>query len=259
MEIPSKSILVPVDFTEKAEYAFQHAIIMSKYVNRNIVLLNIIKKENQRAAALARLEDWAKQMEQKYNQKSVCIIRRGNIFKGIKAAAIEINSLMIIMGLHNPKRALKTIIGSNIPFYVVQASPFSEKISDVVVPFDYNEKARVQVNWVILLSKYFSCNINILKPYIESNYKNEKMKRNMYFVKKILDDKEVIYGIRTSRRGDKFNDAIYNFAREINADLIFIMSYDFKKFVLKAEKFGMKIPVLCINPATNTTILPGKY
>ena len=74
----------------------------------------------------------------------------------------------------------------------------------------------------------------------------------------MLDDKEVIYGIRTSKRGVKFNDAIYDFAKEINADLIFIMSYDFKKFILKATKFGLKLPVLCINPAA-TTILPGKY
>lgn len=259
MEIPSKSILVPVDFTEKAEYAFQHAIIMSKYVNREIIILHIIKKDAERPQALVRLEDWGKQMEQKYQHKSIPIIRKGDIFKGIKTTAIEINALMIIMGLHNPKRAMKTIVGSNIPFYLVQEQPYREKITDVVVPFDYNEKARVQINWVILLSKYFQCNINILKPFIESNYKNEKMKKNMYFIKKMLDDKEVIYGVRTAKRGAKFNEAIYDFAKEINADLIFIMSYDFKKFILKASKFGMKVPVLCINPATNTTILPGKY
>ncbi len=259
MEIPSKSILIPVDFTEKAEYAFQHAIIISKYVNRDIVIMHIIKKDSEKVQALALLEDWGKQMEGKYGYKPIPIVRKNDIFKGIKTTAIEINALMIIMGLHNPKRAMKTIIGSNIPFYLVQESPFREKIIDVVVPFDDNEKARVQINWVILLSKYFNCNINILKPFIESNHKNEKMKRNMYFIKKLLDDKAVIYGIRTSKRGAKFNDAIYDFAKEINADLIFIMSYDFKKFILKASKFGLKIPVLCINPATNTTILPGKF
>lgn len=259
MEIPSKSILVPVDFTEKAEYAFQHAIIMSKYVNRDIVIMHIVNKDNERPQALARLEDWGKKMEEKYQIKSIPIIYKGDIFKGIKSTAIEINALMIIMGLHNPKRAMKTIIGSNIPFYLVQESPFREKIVDVVVPFDYDEKARVQINWVILLSKYFQSNINIIKPYIESNYKNEKMKKNMYFIKKTLDEKEVIYGVRTAKRDAKFNDAIYDFAKEINADLIFIMSYSFKKFILKASKYGLKVPVLCINPATNTTILPGKY
>jgi len=259
MEIPSKSILIPVDFTDKAEFALQYALIMSKYIKREIVLLHIIKKDKERTEATVRIEDWAKTMEAKYGIKTIPIVRKGDIFKGIKTTAIEINALIIIMGLHNPKRALKTIIGSNIPFYLVQAPPINEKIKDVVVPFDYNEKARVQLNWVILLSKYFECNINIIKPYIESNAKNEKMKKNMYFIKKVLDDKEVIYGVRTAKRGDKFNDAIYDFAKEISADLIFIMSYDFKKFILKATKFGLKIPVMCINPATNTMLLPGKY
>lgn len=259
MEIPSKSILVPVDFTDKAEFAFQHAIIMAKYVKREIVLLHIVKKDNERTQALVQIEEWAKNMEQKYGHKAIPIIRKGDIFKGLKTTAIEINALIIIMGLHNPKRALKTIIGSNIPFYLVQAPPQSEKIKDIVVPFDYNEKARVQLNWVIILSKYFECNINIIKPYIESNARNEKMKKNMYFIKKVLDDKEVIYGVRTTKRDVKFNDAIYDFAKEINADLIFIMSYDFKKFILKGSKFGLKVPVMCINPATNTMLLPGKY
>ncbi|MGQ9848139.1 MAG: universal stress protein [Bacteroidales bacterium] len=259
MEIPSKSILVPVDFTDKAEFAFQHALIMAKYIKREIVLLHIIKKDNERTQALVRLEEWAKNMEQKYGHKAIPIIQKGNIFKGLKKAALEINALVIIMGLHNPKRALKTIIGSNIPFYLVQASPQSEKIKDIVVPFDYNEKARVQLNWVVILSKYFGCNINIIKPFIESNARNEKMKNNMYFIKKVLEEKGIVYGVRTSKRGVKFNDAIYDFAKEINADLIFIMSYNFKKFILKASKYDSKIPVLCINPATNTMILPGKY
>lgn len=258
MEIPNKAILVPIDFTEKAEYALQHALIISQYVQREIVILHVIKKDKERTEATVRLEDWGKNMEQKYNRKLIPIVRKGDIFKGIKTTAIEINALLIVMGLHNPKRALKTIIGSKIPFILVQDKPQSELIKDIVVPFDYNEKARVQLNWAILLSKYFKCNINIIKPYIESNVKNEKMKRNIYFIKKVLDEKEVIYGVRTSKRGEKFNEAIYDFAKEIKADLIFIMSYDFKKFILKAEKFGMKIPVMCINPAT-TTILPGKY
>jgi nucleotide-binding universal stress UspA family protein len=259
MEIPSKSILIPVDFTESAEYAFEHALIMSKYMHRDIVILHIINKDSEHTEALVRIEDWGKKMHEKYGVNPIPIVRKGDIFKGIKTTAIEINALMIVMGLHNAKRALKTIIGSNIPFYLVQAQPKNDKINDIVVPFDYNEKARVQLNWASLLCKYFQCNINILKPYIESNSKNEKMKKNVYFIKKVLDDKEVIYGIKTTKREDKFSDAIYLFAKEINADLIFIMSYDFKKFILKTDKFGMKFPVLCINPATNTMILPGKY
>ncbi len=259
MELTEKSILVPVDFTENSEFAFQHALQFSKFIKKNITLLHIIKKDAEQPFAMENLKQFAKKMQEKHNVECTLIVRRGDIFKAIKAAAIEINALLIVMGLHSAKRAIKVIIGSNIPFYLIQAPPINERLTDIVVPVDYNEKNRVQMNWVTLLSKYFDCNINIIKPFISSNYKNEKMKKNMYFIRQILDSKGIVFGIRTSKRDSKFNNSIYEFANEINADAIFIMSYHFKKFILKAKTFGLKVPVLCINPATNTTILPGRY
>ena len=259
MELTDKSIIVSVDFTENSEFAFQHALQMSKYIKKNISLLHIIKKDREQSEAMAKLVEFEKKMHEKYGVESYPIVRRGNIFKVIKATAIEINALLIVMGLYSAKRAIKVIIGSNVPFYLVQAPPKNEKIVDIVVPFDIEAKSRIQLNWVVLLSKYFDSNINILKPFINNNFKNEKMKKNMCFIRQILDEKNIVFGIRTSKRETKFNNAIYEFANEINADTIFIMSYQFKEFILKASKFGMKVPVFCINPATNTTILPGRY
>jgi nucleotide-binding universal stress UspA family protein len=259
MELTDKSILVPVDFTENSEFAFQHALQMSKFIERGITLLHIIKKDHEKPSATDNLKEFAAKMKDKYGVDTVCIVRKGDIFKAIKSAAIEINALLIVMGLHSAKRAIKVIIGSNIPFYLIQAPPTHDKLNDVVVPVDYNEKNRIQMNWASLLSKYFSTNINIIKPYIENKHKNEKMKKNMFFIRQVLDTKGIVYGVRTSKRDSKFNEAIYEFAAEINADAIFIMSYQFKEFILKAKHFGMKVPVLCINPATNTTILTGKF
>jgi len=256
MELTDKSILVPVDFTEKSEFAFQHALQMSKFFDKNISLLHIINKDKEKPAALERLTEFEKKMREKYGVESYTLVKKGNIFKILKSSAIEINALIIVMGLHNAKRASKVIIGSRIPFYLVQVPPVNDKIKDIVVPFDYNEKNRVQLNWVVILSKYFNCNINIIKPFIGNNFRNKKMKINMNFVRHILDNKNIIYGIRTAKREAKFNEAIYEFANEINADSIFIMSYHFKKFVLKGNSFGFKTPIFCINPQI---MLPGKF
>lgn len=259
MELTPKSVLVPVDFTENSEFACQHAIQLAKHIKKNITLLHIIKKDHERAEVSEKLNGFAQRMKEKYGMESCCIVRKGDIFKAIKSSAIEINALMIVMGLINPKRAIKVIIGSNIPFFLIQAPPINERITDIVVPVDFNEKNRVQMNWVILLSKYFDCNINIIKPFIENSYKKEKMKKNMFFIKQILDNKEIVFGVKTGKRDTRFDAAIYQFASEINADAIFIMSYHFKEFILRAKNYGLKIPVLCINPATNTTILPGRF
>jgi nucleotide-binding universal stress UspA family protein len=259
MELSEKSILVPVDFTENSEFAFQHALQLSKFIKKNITLLHIIKKDGEHPAALDKLKVYGAKMQEKYGVDTHLIVRKGDIYKAIKTSAIEINALLIVMGLHSAKKAIKVIIGSNIPFFLIQAPPMHEKINDIVVPVDYNEKNRIQMNWASLLSKYFDSNINIIKTYISNKHKNDKMKMNMLFIRSVLDKKGIVFGVRTAKRDAKFNDAIYGFASEINADAIFIMSYHFKEFILKAKKFGLKVPVLCINPATNTQILPGKY
>lgn len=259
MELTEKSIIVPVDFTENSEFAFQHAVQMSKYIHRSIALLHIINKDHEKPAAMEKLTEFSKKMQEKYAIETVCLVRKGDIFKAIKNTAIEINALLIVMGLHSAKRAIKVIVGSNIPFYLIQSPPINDTIKDIVVPVDYNEKNRVQMNWVTLLSKYFNSNINIIKPFISNNYKNEKMRKNMFFIRQILDEKGIVFGVRTAKRESKFNEEIYDFAAEINADAIFIMSYHFKEFILKSKHFNMKVPVLCINPATNTQILPGRF
>ena len=83
MELTEKSILVPVDFTENSEFAFQHAMQMSKYMHRGIALLHIIKKDHEKPAVLEKLNDFGRKMFEKYGVETVSIVRKGDIFKAI--------------------------------------------------------------------------------------------------------------------------------------------------------------------------------
>jgi hypothetical protein len=127
-----------------------------------------------------------------------------------------------------------------------------------VVPIDHYEENRVQLNWVIFLAKFFKSNINIIKPFINSNSKNTKMKQNIFFAKQLMDAKGVVYGVRTSKREVKFHTAISDFTNEIDGDLIFMMTYNFKEFMKVAEKEGCKVPILCLNPRS-VKIVPDRY
>lgn len=259
MSLPEKPIMVPVDFTELSEAAIQHALLFAKTTGHGIVLAHIVNKPAEIPAAQIKLKEWATQMEAKFSTPFFTIVKAGDIFKSIKAVSIEINAMIIIMGLQKPKRAFKVIVGSNVPFYLIQMAPINDRIIDIVVPIDNDDKSRIQLNWVSFLSYFFKCNINLFKPFFTSKFRSEKMRKQMFFYKNVLESKGIVYGIRTARREQKFNEGIYEFAQEIQADLIFIMSYQFKEFILKANKFGLKVPVLCINPATNLRILPGKF
>ncbi len=258
MEDNRRPIIVTWDFTDKSEFSFQYAKILSDFLNTRIYLLHIVKKDSEVNDATTKLEEVAVSLESKYGCKPVVLVKVGNIFKTISETAKNINAILIIMALHSSRRAHKVIHGSSTPYLLVRTPPKHNKIADIIMPVDTAKENRVQINWAVLLSKYFECNINIIKPFINSDYKNDLMKKNIYFVRQHFDAKDVVYGIRTAKRKVKFNAAIKDFANEIEADMIFIMSYEFKSFMKGAEKAGLTTPVLCINPRTDLTILPDK-
>lgn len=259
MNLPEKPIMVPVDFSDLSIDAIKHAMIFARTTGHGIVLLHIVRRPAEIPDAQRRIRQFAEKMEAQFSTPFHIFVKAGDLYKGMKAASIEMNAMIIIMGLHKPKRAFKVITGSNIPFLLIQMAPINDRIIDIVVPVDNDDKSRIQLNWVAFLSYFFKCNINLIKPFFTSAFRTENMRKQMFFYKNVLESKAIVYGIRTAKRDQKFNDAIYEFAQEIQADLIFIMSYQFKEFILKANKYGLKVPVLCINPATNLKLLPGKF
>lgn len=258
MEIAKKGIFVPWDFTDKTNAAIRHALMMAKGMEKEITLLHIVDKDKHIPEAEVKLKESLQSVKDKYNVEVNYLIKSGNLFKMISKTAQEHDASIIVMGMHSGKRAIKVIVGSKVPFLLIQDEPKRDSIKDIVVPIDTDEKNRVQMNWVTYLAKYFNSNINIIKPFIEKNSKNLLMKKNMQFARMVLDSKNVVYGIRTAKREMKFDHAINKFAEEIEADMIFVMSYKFKKLIKWMEKEDIRIPIICINPATDLKVLPDR-
>ena len=253
-----KSIVVPWDFSERAEASFQHAIIISKIMQRDIVLFHVIESDSKKEESKSKLEADAERLESTFGTKPLFTCQTGDIYKSINEFCEEISAPIVVMPLHNSKRAIKVITGSVVPFFLVQHPPKTDKITDIIVPIDHYEENRVQLNWVIFLAKIFNSNINIIKPFINSNAKNKLMKKNIFFAKQLMDMKRVIYGIRTAKREVKFNNAISNFTKEIEGDLIFMMTYNFKEYMSIPEEERSTAPILCLNPKS-VKIVPDKY
>ncbi len=253
-----KAIVVPWDFSEKAEAAFQHAKLLSSIIDLPITIVHVVAKSKMQEEAEIKLKEDAKRIEGLYSHKPLTVVRVGNLYKAINKFSEEIEAPLIVMPLHDSRRATRVIIGSKAPFYLVQTAPKNDAINDIVVPIDHYEENRVQLNWVIFLSKFFKSNINIIKPFISNNAKNKKMKQNIFFAKQLMDSKNVVYGVRTSKREVKFSTAISDFTKEIDGDLIFMMTYNFKSFMKVAKKENCTTPILCLNPKS-VKIVPDKY
>lgn len=253
-----KSIVVPWDFSKRAEASFQHAMLITKIMVRDIVLLHVVTKESEKNEAEDKLNLDAERLLKTYGKKPKTICKIGDIFNTINDFCEEITSPLVVMPLHNSKRAIKVIVGSTRPFYLVQHPPKTMEIKNIIVPIDHYEENRVQLNWVLFLAKIFKSNINIIKPHVSGNQRSSLMKKNIFFAKQLMDPRKIKYGIHTGNEGDKFHKTISNYTKEINGDLIFMMSYNFKEYMEISEKDRSTAPVLCLNPKS-LKFVPDKY
>jgi len=109
MEKLERPIIVPWDFSQVAENAFQHAVNISKALNRDILLLHIVAEKKDHEGKKGELEASSEKLGKEYGKKPFVEIVDGSIFKAIGDTAKEKKAEMIIMGTHGMKGAQKTI------------------------------------------------------------------------------------------------------------------------------------------------------
>jgi len=261
-----KRIIVPWDFTEKAQDALAHAVKMAKILDNTITLLHIAKKEKEVEELQEKLADFAEKTKEQYGIETNAVVKEGSIFTSIGEYTEENEDInLIIMGTHGIKGmqkltgswALKVIVSSHAPFIVVQEPP-SEKASydKIVFPVNFKTENREKLIWAIYFGKIFNAKVHFIKQ--EASDKNllKKVNQNLTFARKYLSKYNVEYEIATTESSGNFAQATLNYAKEIEADLMMIMTtknIGTLDFVMGAsEQFiianNAKIPVMCINP-----------
>jgi nucleotide-binding universal stress UspA family protein len=267
MESTKRSLLVAWDFSNVAEYAFDHATIFAENVDAEVILVHIVKKESQIEEARNKM---AKAVEEIYKEKNVrpeFIVRDGSIFTTINDVAKEMNAMLVLMGTHGIKGmqkltgswALKVIVGSRVPFIVVQAPPVQKKYSSVVLLVDFKKENKEKLSWAEFLGKFFRAKMRIITPKMPEGQMLQRTKANLVFAKKYLENRGIDYEIDTADGGNDFAMETVEFAKKIDADIILIMTtknISFQDYMLGAhEQFvianSAHIPVMCVNPRTD--------
>lgn len=261
------TILVPWDFTEVAENALKHAVKISPYLKNKIQLIHIVKTEKQIEEAQKRLSKDIEKLSAHYGAKIEPVVRAGSLFHEVSDYASNNNVSLVIMGTHGIKGvqkftgswALKVIVGSKIPFIVIQGAPSkAEVFKDVVFPLDYKKEAKQKVNWALFLAKYFDVKIHIITPNVKDRGLKRKLTINQNFAQRIFDNHGVRYDIQTIESSHLGVETV-DYAQKIDADIILIMTtkdIGFTDYVLGAKEQyiianNVKLPVMCVNPRTD--------
>jgi len=270
MEVDSKIIVVPWDFTPVTEYALQHAIKISRMTHNDICLLHIVEKittEGGIKAKQAAMNNKGNEIEQKYGVTVKTHVQRGTIFKQIPEFVNDHSASLVVMGTHGMNGmqkltgswALKVIAKSRVPFIVVQAPPADmEKFRIIVCPIDWRAEEKEKLSMAIYMSKYFDTKVHILKATRKDESLAKKANLNLNFTVRMLIQNNIEYEIREVP-SDKLGEQTIEIAQQLNADLILIMTtkdITFADYVVGAKEQyiianSSKIPVCCVNPSAS--------
>jgi nucleotide-binding universal stress UspA family protein len=264
-------ILVTWDFTNVSQFALEHAVRISRSINKKICLLHIVSPkctESEISEKKTQMEKVCEDTKQKFGIKPEIIIVEGSIFTDISKYASDNNASLVVMGTHGIKGsqkifgswALKVIVGSSVPFIVVQDFPNShEKYSDIVFPIDFKSENKEKLNWAIFLGKYFNSKVHLFKYPVKDRSLQRKIDTNLNFAIRFLVQNNLNYEIHSPLKSNDFTKDTVEFAKQINADMILIVTT--KYITILDYMFGAKeqriiankekIPVMCINPKAN--------
>lgn len=264
MEKLERPIIVPWDFSQVAENAFQHAVNISKSLNRDILLLHIVPEIKDADSKKGELKEAAEKLGKEYGIKPHTEVVDGNILHAIGNTAKELKAEMIIMGTHGMKgaqklfgsKALKVVVSSRIPFVIVQDKPAKEKIETILLPIDFKTENKEKANWIYYLARNFGAKFVILKSKSKDKGFRRKTLSNIRYIESFLKGHDVAYEIVTTEGKQSFKKEIVSYAKSHEADLILVMAtrdINWIDFMLGApEQYLIAnpdgLPVMCMNP-----------
>ncbi len=264
MEKNKETIVVPHDFTIVGDYALENALVISQEMQNEIVLVHIVKSHSEIRDAENKCKEIAERVFKDHFVKPRYIVKTGSIFHDIGEVAEIADANLIVMGTHGIKGmqkltgswALKVIVSSKVPFIIVQGPPKSKKFEKVVFPIDFRIENKEKNAWVTYLANYYKTKFYFFKQDASDKSFKAKVASNTIFAKRYFKSKGIDFEIHSAPGKKKFYKETIDFAKQMKADLILIMTtrdIGLTDYALGADEQQIianqeRIPVMCVNP-----------
>lgn len=258
-----KIILVPIDFNEQSLIALGQSYNIAKFTGAKIYLIHVIDDPKEKNTATEKLTALAKTTQEKAGVEVKSIIAKGNPFTKIIKAVERLNPILVFIGL-NSISPPKAILGQNAfrmvrectaPVITVKGKTHREGCKTILLPLDLTKETREKVGKAIEFAKYYRAKIQVLAVLDKTPevYENKLLKYSNQ-VKNFIRENGIPAGNKTVR-GKNIAQMVVDYAKEIDADLIMIMSkaeLNFKEFFIGTTAQRIinmsEVPVLSIRP-----------
>ncbi|MCD4729484.1 MAG: universal stress protein [Bacteroidales bacterium] len=281
-----KQIIVATDFSRCSLHALEYAINLANKIKANILLVWVDNTRSDESvfpdmASGSRKEitDNFEEIIAKYSAKLdpgeiTFKIRKGKVHIEVANQAKYSDAMLVVAGTHGVTGFEEFWIGSNA-YRIVAYTPcpvitirtnyeFSQELNKIVVPIDSSLETRQKLTFTTKIAKYFNSEIHVLSLY-STSIKAVRQKVDNYTlqVKKYLEEENVNFVIEKVD-AENITNSIINYAKEINADTIAIMT---EQEMTTANLFlgayaqqmvnHSPIPVLSIHAREYIRIQPG--
>lgn len=287
----NNTILVPVDFSEVSMNALDHAVQLAKIYNNEITLLYIFEERpvaailglNKQNAELidaikAKMDTIIAPITKDHGVKVKKEVLEGRIYKKIVKIAEEDKYDSIVMGTSGA-HGMERIIGSNaskvirhatVPVIVVKEKQSETGYDKIVLPIDLTLETRQKVVWAIHIAQKFNSTIHVVFETEQDEFVKQKILASVNNVQSMLDEKGVKYEVRSLDDEDypeNFAVDTIQYAKEIDADLIIIMTQQEKNFsehiigsyAQQVVNMSSATPVMCVMPKPSGLIIDALF
>ena len=227
----TNSILVPIDSTEQTMIALSQSYNLARLTNSKIVLLGV-DEGNNASSFKKKLDELAKVASQKSGQPVEITIREGNVYEEINKVADVLNPIFVMIGLSTQiglnkimsKNAFKMVRESKHPVITIRGKVHRDGCKTILLPVDLSKETREKVSKAVELAKLFNADIRVISILTQNDEDTEnKLISYSNQVWKFIKEKGIRCTINTLR-GKDIPKMIQDYGREVDADLVLIMS-----------------------------------
>ncbi|RLC24459.1 MAG: hypothetical protein DRH21_05440 [Deltaproteobacteria bacterium] len=241
-----KQIIVATDFSKCSLHALEYAINVANKVKANILLVWVDNTRTDESVYPDLASGSRKEITENFEEiiekyRSLLIdgefnfkIRKGKVHVEIANQAKYSDAMLVIAGTHGVTGFEEFWIGSNA-YRIVTYAPcpvitvrtnyeFSDVLGKIVIPIDSSLETRQKLTFTTKMAKQFGSQLHILSLY-STTIKAVRHKVDNYTkqVKKYLEEENVNFVIEKVD-ADNITNSTINYAKEINADIIAIMT-----------------------------------
>lgn len=270
-------ILVAIDFSECSMNAFRHAMDLARKLEADLTMVwvnpetfKFIGSSNGPDDEISRAREAFEGIWQQYHadlptNKLKYIIKRGQVYEQIVKTAVEESADIIVAGTHGVSgfrefwmgsNAFRLIMASTLPVLTIrEETELQQDLDKIVLPIDSTIETRQKNEIAAALAEVFDAELHVLSLYT-TNVDDIKKLVDSYTkdTEKFLQSKGVKYQT-TQREGNNITNMTLDYASEIDANLIIVMTEQ----EIKASNLWMgtyarqminhsEIPVLSVKP-----------